>query len=169
MKAARGAVFLKGFHAGDATLISWASGVWMPLIPSVTAPDAVVTSSIRPWLWMVGASASPPLPMASIFSVYLLTGDPAFLEPYVSARAELPPKIAALKRLSRADVQRTARSREIERLANSSMTLISGVVRRAEAGQIDRARAIVASGEGTRVEPLLSSFIRMTAAAFKSR
>ena len=95
---------------------------------------------------------------------YLITLDPAFLEPYEKARTKIPELRAALEQQLVIDPDRaTAMLPELDALIDLRLGLITATLQAAEAGDIDAARAIVAEGQGKpamdRVRVLLDEVI----------
>ncbi len=87
---------------------------------------------------------------------YLLTGEPAYLEPYRDAVSRFPVQLAELRQLTLDNPAQTARLLRVEQLAGERLTILRRAIDVFEA-EPDRARALSAarrsglSGEGKRV------------------
>lgn len=90
---------------------------------------------------------------------YVLTGSPAFLQPYFSARRQLPDELARLERLTTNRSQATMAAR-IEALADAKVEHAASVVSAFDQGARRQAEALVLEGTGRRVMDELRSLIR---------
>lgn len=80
---------------------------------------------------------------------YLITLDPAFLQPYDSAQTRIPELRDALEEWLEADPERGADMlAELDALIDLRLGLIEQTLRAARAGDVDAARAIVEQGDG---------------------
>jgi signal transduction histidine kinase/DNA-binding response OmpR family regulator/CHASE3 domain sensor protein len=79
---------------------------------------------------------------------YLLTGSDAYLEPYTAARAGLPGRLGAMRRLVADSPVQTQRLDEIEKIAADKMNELAETVTLKRAGNIAGAMAVVASDRG---------------------
>jgi diguanylate cyclase (GGDEF)-like protein/PAS domain S-box-containing protein len=82
---------------------------------------------------------------------FLLTGDPAFLEPYERATANMAQNIAELQELTRDDLSQEASLHRLERLAREKLAVLHETIELRRNGQMERALAIVRGGHGKRV------------------
>lgn len=72
---------------------------------------------------------------------YLLTGDEAFLEPYVSARADITRSLSSLRRLARGEPSQSARLTAIEGLIPERFALLDSAIELRRRGAYDQAVA----------------------------
>ncbi len=79
---------------------------------------------------------------------FLLTHEPAYLDPYEAARARLEPEIAQMRASSFSNPQRERRITHIRELAQSVMAELARTVALAQMGNTDGAIAIVQTGLG---------------------
>jgi diguanylate cyclase (GGDEF)-like protein/PAS domain S-box-containing protein len=82
---------------------------------------------------------------------YLLTGDPAFLEPNQVARGKLTAKFAALRGLTGDNPSQQATARRLESLCASKLAELDETIDLRQKGKIESALAIVADGHGKRL------------------
>jgi len=93
---------------------------------------------------------------------YLLTGDPAYLEPYRDAVSRFPGQVAELRQLTLDNPAQTARLLRVEQLAGERLAILRRGIDLFEA-EPDRARALsssrqsVLSGEGKRAMDTIRS------------
>jgi len=79
---------------------------------------------------------------------YLLLGDPSYLEPYTAALAELPEKIADIRRLAADDPAQLQRIAAVERLTADRMAILKDGVELKRLSQPDAALELLRSGGG---------------------
>ncbi len=81
---------------------------------------------------------------------FLLTADPAYLEPYELAGRQLPGALQRTAALLADDPAQRARLAELQALANDKLAELGRTIAVQRAGAPDRALALVASGQGKR-------------------
>ncbi|WP_434634800.1 CHASE3 domain-containing protein [Chromobacterium sp. CV08] len=79
---------------------------------------------------------------------YLLTGDPAYLEPFRAAVAGMPAVLSELRVLSADNAGQQAKIGQVEALVNNKFNELKRTVDLRKAGHADQALKIVLSGEG---------------------
>ncbi len=82
---------------------------------------------------------------------YLLTGDPAFLEPHASAEHGLAAQLERLRVLTREDPEQAKSFDEVERLADDKLDLVGETIEMHRSGRAEAAVAIVRGGAGKRL------------------
>jgi PAS domain S-box-containing protein len=82
---------------------------------------------------------------------YMLTADPAYLEPYAQARTAVIGSIDRLQALTRDNDEQQQRLRQLRALASQKLGLSTDAVELMQAGDRDGALRLMASGSGKRV------------------
>ncbi|HEY3593049.1 MAG TPA: diguanylate cyclase, partial [Polyangiaceae bacterium] len=95
---------------------------------------------------------------------FALTGDEAFLKPYLDAERALTAKLRHLVELVQSDDAQNTSAREIERLAETKMAELSKTIDLRRQGRTDEALAIIRSGRGRELmEAIRTEAARMSA------
>ena len=79
---------------------------------------------------------------------FILTGDEQFLAPYDAARAELPQRLTALRRISGQDAHQIPRLRRLERLVGEKLAFTEDTIRLRREGDMTAAMALIRGGLG---------------------
>lgn len=81
---------------------------------------------------------------------FLLTREPAYLEPYLNATAEIESKITNLREVVRGRPEYSASVDQLAALIGAKLTELAETVELAQAGRMDEALALVRSDRSTR-------------------
>ena len=82
---------------------------------------------------------------------YILSGDPQFLEPYQSARRDIPPLFARLDVITRADKAQNDRLKSLRKLTDLKYSFIETTLRARREGDLTEALGLVQAGLGKTV------------------
>lgn len=82
---------------------------------------------------------------------FIITGDPAFLEPYEAGLGALPGTMADIRRLTSDNPRQQARIAELDGLVNSRIKELKRVLDARKADGIDAAQKAIQAGEGKRL------------------
>ncbi len=79
---------------------------------------------------------------------YILTGDPAFLEPYQAARRDIPSRFAQLVALTRGDALQSERLRKLQTLIDDKYAFIDQTIQLRHDDDLSQAMLLVRGGRG---------------------
>lgn len=82
---------------------------------------------------------------------YVLTGDPAFLEPFTSAEAKVAKALGGLRTLTADNPRQQARLDTLESVGRQSVELHTQIVRLRRTGGYETARALIGTGQSKQV------------------